>query len=104
MIEKYTLYVGLNDKDTKTQIITTEESRYIIQSILLNLNISGYTIYNGVGLYKHDNGAITKEETFIIELIYIDINTVNQAIEGLKKALNQESILLQVQNTNISFK
>ena len=101
--KKYILYVGLNDKDTKKQLITTNNAKKIIQHELFKNGIQGYTIYKGDGLYKHESGAITIEKTFIIELIYIDDKIVNQVIEQLKKVLNQESILKQTQNINISF-
>ena len=101
--KKYILNIGLNDKDTKTQIIKTSEATKIIQNTLFNNGVEGYTIYNGYGLYKHDSGAITKEKTIIIELLYIDNKTIDLIIKDLKNALNQESILKQTFVLNISF-
>lgn len=101
--KKYILNIGLNDKDTKTQIIKTTEAKKIIQNILFINDVNGYTIYDGYGLYKHDDGAITKEKTIIIELLYINDDTIQKIIAMLKTALNQESILKQTFVLNISF-
>lgn len=87
--KKYILNVGLNDKDTKQQKIDSVEAYKVVENLLLNNGISGYTIYQGLGLYKHDSGEITRENTLIIEL--------------LKQVLNQESVLKQVQTLEISF-
>ena len=100
---KYILYVGLNDKDTKKQELRTGDAQKIIQQILFNNQVEGFTIYKAKGLYKHTNGEITKETTIIIELLYISNNIINNIIKDLKKALNQESILKQVQKMAISF-
>lgn len=101
--KKYILNVGLNDKDTKQQKIDSIEAYKMVENILLNNGISGYTIYQGLGLYKHDSGEITRENTLIIELMFVNDIVVNKIIELLKQVLNQESILKQVQEITISF-
>ena len=101
--KKYILNVGLNDKDTKQQKIDSIEAYKVVENLLLNNGLSGYTIYQGLGLYKHDNGEITRENTLIIELMFTTDNVVNKIIELLKQVLNQESILKQVQEITISF-
>ena len=59
---KYQLYLGLNDKDTKLQKIDTIEAYKMVENILLNNEITGYTIYQARGVFKHENGAITQEK------------------------------------------
>lgn len=103
MDKKYILNVGLNDKDTKIQKIDSIEAYKIVENTLLNNGLSGYTIYQGKGLYKHDNGDITQENTLIIEMIFTTEEIVNKIIKILKQVLNQESILKQVQEITISF-
>lgn len=103
MEKKYILNVGLNDKDTKIQKIDSIEAYKIVENTLLNNGLSGYTIYQGKGLYKHDNGEITQENTLIIEMIFTTEEIVNKIIKILKQVLNQESILKQVQEITITF-
>ena len=93
-MEKFTLYLGLNDKDTKKQEINTIEAYKIVNNIINNY-CEGATIYECQGIYKHDNGEIVFEKTLKIELMFVDKLTVVSIVKDLKKALNQESIVLQ---------
>ncbi len=93
-MEKYILYVGLNDKDTKTQKIDTLSAYNLTNNILLNY-VEGATVTQSKGIYKHNNGNVVIENTLIIELLFTDNDTVNKIANDLKKALNQESIAIQ---------
>lgn len=95
MIEKYTLYVGLNDKDTKTQKVATLEAYKIIENLLLGLNVEGATIFEAKGLYKHESGEYVIENTLRIELLFVDKATVKALVESIKAILNQESVAVQ---------
>ena len=93
-MEKFILYLGLNDKDTKKQEINTIEAYKIVNNVVNNY-CDGATIYECQGIYKHDNGTIVFEKTLKIELMFVDKLTVVSIVKDLKKALNQESIVLQ---------
>ena len=55
----------------------------------------GATIFEANGIYKHNNGEIVIEKTLRIELLFINEETVKQIVSDLKKAFNQESIIIQ---------
>ena len=93
-MEKFILYVGLNDKDTKTQKIDTLSAYNLANNILLNY-VEGATVTQSKGIYKHQNGNVVIENTLIIELLFTDTNTVEAIAKELKIALNQESIAIQ---------
>ena len=95
-MDKYILYVGLNDKDTKTQKIDTLSAYNLTNNILLNY-VEGATITQSKGIYKHNNGNVVIENTLIIELLFTDKTTVETIAKELKMALNQESIAIQKQ-------
>lgn len=101
-MDKTILYVGLNDKDTKTQKIDTVESIKIVTNIITK-NTDGGTIYNATGIYTHDNGAIVIENTLRIELIDCKESALNNIIQSIKTALNQESIIKQTETINSVF-
>lgn len=103
MTKKYILNVGLNDKDTKTQKIDSIEAYKIVENTLLNNGLDGYTIYQGRGLYKHESGEITQENTLIIEILFTDDDTIKNIINILKQVFNQECITKQVINMEVSF-
>ena len=98
-MEKFTLYLGLNDKDKKVQLINTIEAYKICNNILLNY-IDGATIFEANGIYKHDDGTFTIEKTLRIELLFVDKKTVLNIVDDLKKAFNEESIAVQNELVN----
>lgn len=71
MFTKFNLYIGLNDKDSKVQEISTIDAYKIIGAIC-----GDCTITEGKGLYTHQDGTL-------------DIVPV---INSIKAALNQESV------------
>jgi hypothetical protein len=94
MIEKFTLYVGLNDKDTKIQEVSTIEAYKIIKKLLLSYT-DGATIFEADGIYKHDDGSFVTEKTLRIELMFIEKTTVKEIVDNIKRLLNQESVAVQ---------
>ena len=95
MIEKYTLYIGLNDKDTKTQKVSTLEAYKVLENLLLNYNVVGATIFEAKGLYKHDNGDYVIENTLRVEIMFVEKAIIKKIVENAKTILNQESIAVQ---------
>ena len=102
-MNKTSLYIGLNDKDTKAQKIDTLEATKIVYNLLLSYGIDGATIYNATGIYKHDNGEVVIENTLRVELIEAPAGAVFGAIHSIKKALNQEAIVLQQEQITSQF-
>jgi hypothetical protein len=101
-MEKYSLSIGLNDKDTKTQRVSTLEAYKIVENVIIE-KIGGGSIFEGRGIYKHENGQIVLENTLLVELFGCEENQVIEVVEVLKLALNQESIVLQVERINSRF-
>lgn len=96
---KYTLYMGLNDKDSKRQQISTLEA-YKIVSNLVAKEFDGGTIYEADGVYRHDDGTIVIEKTLKIELLFAEQKDVKDFCETLKRIFNQESIAVQREEIN----
>lgn len=93
-MDKYTLYMGLNDKDAKVQLVSTLEAYKLVTNLLTSYT-DGATIFEADGIYKHDDGTIVTEKTLRIELMFIDRSTVKTIVDMLKKLFNQESIAVQ---------
>lgn len=96
-IVKYSLYLGLNDKDTKTQKIDTLEAYKILCNLLKSYNVEGFTVYNAHGFYMHNDGTFTTENTLKVELMFIDEKTIDNIIKQCKIVFNQECIIKQVE-------
>ena len=94
MIEKFTIYLGLNDQITKRQEIETVNA-YKIVSNMIAASFGGGSIYSGTGIYKHEDGTIVEENNLKIELLFADRSDVLTFCQDLKKVFNQESVALQ---------
>ena len=95
---KMTLYVGLNDQNTKKQEIDTQVAKQVIYYVLLNNGLD-CTLSMNKGVYTHrESGTVTIENSFKIELLCFDksfcsfIIKIRKVVNYLKTCLNQESI------------
>lgn len=91
MNKKFTLYLGLNDKDTKLQKYATLEA-YKIVTNLITSRFDGGTIFEAQGIYKHEDGQVVTETTLRIELLFVERHAVREFVELLKEMFNQESV------------
>lgn len=95
-MKKITLFVGLNDKKTKLQNISTLEA----YKILFNY-FNGATITEATGFYKHDDGTLIIEKSLKIELLDFDNNlNLDIIVRDLKRMFNQESVAVELDNVN----
>lgn len=93
-IPKFTLFLGLNDKDTLKQEIPTAEARAIVINMIAE-RFDGGTLTESLGVYRHGGGAVTLETSLIIELLFTEAGKVLQFVTDLKKVFNQETIAVQ---------
>ena len=91
---KYTLYIGLNDKDTKKQEISTIEAYKLVAREACGL-VDGATIFEATGYYRHEDGTIVIEQSLRCEVFTDDRKAVLDLIDVLKRLLNQEAIIMQ---------
>ena len=101
-MKKYTLYIGLNDKDTKNQEITTLAAYKIATNVFVQY-IGGATIYESKGVYTRNNGDIVVENTLVCIVFSDDPEAIKKAATTLKTAFNQESIAIESTETNSIF-
>lgn len=93
-------YIGLNDKDTKEQEITSMKAESILDKLFTNAYPAGFTRTNAVGRYRHDDGHVVSEETIIYTVL--DAKIVDyELIDNIKSMLNQESVAVQLITNDI---
>jgi len=100
-MKKFTLYLGLNDKDSKQQQISTLEAYKVVSNILAN-DFGGGTIFEAQGIYKHEDGTVVVETTLRIEILFAELPAIKNLVATLKKVFNQESIAVQEEVINSS--
>lgn len=91
-VNKFTLYVGLNDKDSKKQEVTADEAKKIIRDIFANNEIDGATFLNTQGIYKYVTGEVETENSFKIEVLFATKKQIRNAVAEIKQQLNQETV------------
>lgn len=94
-MKKFVMYVGLNDKDTKKQEISTEKSIDIICKALAKQGITDLTMQQGIGIYTHQDGTKTTETSLIVTMLFVERVQVINAISDIKTILNQECVALE---------
>jgi len=99
---KYTMYIGLNDKDTYTQLIPYDEAEKKVSEIVLKY-VDGYTQMQAKGAYKDDEGIVTLENSLIYEIYAATDQQMEAIMNEVLTALNQHSILLEKQTVKSIF-
>ena len=104
-MKKHELSIGLNDQNTLTQLISTQDA---INSIVdyCRTYKRAFTLTTATGGYTMDNGEFTVENTIRIEFLQFtddvdaELNTfIRDFIQYFLIEFNQESIAHAVYNT-----
>lgn len=97
---KYNIYVGMFDKDTKTQVLSNTEFLNTVHKVMRYNFIDNYTIIKSKGHYKSNTMTVC-EPSIIVEII-INYELFTDDIKTmLCKELNQESVLITKQEITI---
>ena len=101
---RYTLTIGLFDKDTKRQKISSDIALKIVSDLVVQ-TVGYCTVYTGNGIYTHVNGSIVIEPSIVF---FVDgekdlKDKVKTLAWSVKKALNQESIMLEEPAVKMEF-
>lgn len=106
MMCKTQLTIGLYDKNTEKQEITTKNAKEMIANILIEkYQIFAFTMIECSGVYKMaSTGRIVFEPSIRVEIATDDDLITDEIITDLKIVLNQESIMQEISLENIYFK
>lgn len=102
MTKKFTLFLGLFDKDSKTQKINTLESYRILKNLLISTGFDNASVFETTVIHKHENGSVLIEPSFKIEITDFDGIEIRPLIEKLKAVFNQESVVVQEEVKTVS--
>ena len=96
---EYTLFIGMNDKDTHKQKLSTEEFKERIANTL-----GDCTIREGAtGYYTHNNGIRVIEKSLEVTKFGGSKRSIVNMVKQLKQILNQECIILKTQVSKSEF-
>ena len=97
-----TICVGLFDKETKRQEITTLDAYKVATNIFVETT-GGATITEGRGVYTHHDGTVVVEPTLVCVVFGDDEEQIKKAAGMLKVAFNQESVVIKRVESNVMF-
>lgn len=89
----YMVSFGLNDAETNTQEISTEDASKAIRKIITDKGL-GYTEYTAYGAYT-ENGKSVENVTLVYFLVYMEKSDVDSIVDTAKSELNLKSVLIQ---------
>ena len=99
---KTTMCIGLLDKVTKIQEINTIDAFKIVANIFAETT-GGATITEGTGVYTHDDGTIVIEKSLVCFIYGATKEQITKAADMIKIALNQESVAVEMSESNSFF-
>lgn len=100
-MKKYIYSIGLNDKDTKEQIIRNADAMYTIEDMVASVFGWG-TVWETRGVFMHDDGTIVRENSIRVETLWFNSDCEGfeskyiDFAEWAKDYFNQESVLLEI--------
>ena len=89
----FSIYVGLNDTITKTQLFSTEKYVNILKNVCKNYKVS-FSLEVIQGGYVNQNGDFSEETALRIDLINQKKETVDEIAKDLCTFFNQESVMI----------
>ena len=99
---QYVMYLGTNDKDTNEPVFSHDEAKSQADAIL-SKHFGGFTIQEATGGWVGDNGVIAHEYTLAIILSDTTLDKVHAAADDLIRKFNQNSVLIQANETKTEF-
>lgn len=101
-MKTYQIALGLNDRETKVQKYSTLEA-YKIVTNLICAKFGGGSVFEGRGVYTHENGQIISETTLFIMIAGAERSAVMAFCAELREMFNQESVMLSERDEITSF-
>jgi len=102
-MKKFTLYIGLNDRITKVQEISTPRAKDMVYDELFSYGIRGFNFRTARGVWQYEDLSVSEENTFIIEIMTDETSLPVGLIRALKEVLNQESIGVTTETVDCQF-
>lgn len=100
--KRYTISVGLNDKEEKKQLVQTESVLRLVKDCCKNYDMA-FSSYLQDGGYIHDNGEFVLEKSVCIVFIDPDENMIEEIAKDLCAFLNQESVMITAEEVECYF-
>ena len=99
---QYEIYLGTNDKDTHQPYGTPEACMAKVDEVLTK-HFEGFTLQEAVGGWTNEDGMVDHEYTIVIQLSDTTSEKVHTAANELIQVFNQNTVLIQENETRTEF-
>ena len=97
-----TIYIGLNDADTRDQKFTTEKYISILKNVCRSYQVA-FSVHQIHGGYFHEDGRYTEENTLSLMLLGVPQETVVEIAKDLCAFFHQESVMVTTSPCTVDF-
>lgn len=101
-VNRYKIFVGLNDKDTYKQIVDTNEAENRIQIIVSEM-VGGATFSKSQGFWVDSFGNETRENTIEIMISNCNDDVIEEICIKLRDEFNQNCVMVEKSISQIAF-
>lgn len=95
VLEETKVYIGLNDSETKEQVLETDHYVSILKKICQAYGVP-FSFNVVEGGYMHDDGEYTEEKSIVLTFIDVKQETVDEIAKEACILFHQESVLITV--------
>ena len=99
---QFSIYIGLNDKNTGVQKFDTEKYVSILLNICHNYRVA-FSFHVTTGGYFHDDGRYTEENSLVLMLLDVSEDVVMEIAKDMCAFFNQESVMIMSSPCHVAF-
>jgi len=99
---QFTIYIGLNDGDTKVQKFADSKYLSILKNTCRSYGVA-FSVQIIHGGYFHEDGQYTEENTMMLRLMDVPEQTVKEIAKDLCAFFNQESVMITTSPVSVVF-
>ena len=100
--QQYTIYVGLNDSETREQKLMTEKYVSLLKKVCYSYSVA-FSVNFITGGYFHADGTYVEENSLALMLMDVEESTVDAVAQDLCAFFNQESVMVTKTPAEIKF-
>ena len=97
-----TIYVGLNDSESRQQKFDTEKYISLLKNVCQSYHVA-FSMNTITGGYFHDDGTYVEENTLVLTMLNVKDETVQEIARDLCMFFHQESVMVTYSDAQVHF-
>lgn len=92
-VERYNIYIGLNDREKLEQICSTETFKAVVKGVCQDYCVA-FSMTEQMGGYMMADGTFITENSLVLSLSGLNNEQALSLAEELRHLLNQEAVMV----------